>query len=238
MDRDTAVARIASKLGFRTDINTAIIAALQDAQDEMERGTTLPWFLIQEATTFTVTPPVPATAAPQEYALPTGYIKETDYRDGDLRYQQSVPGPMVFLERMDYTQAENYFFGRRLIKWNLNVEIIESEDTQFTPGTPLVYVIRKTTVRIYPGPDKTYNLLWDYYAHDAAVSGGNITNQWLTFSPWLLIAKAGLLVATDLRDAEALSYFQGLEAGATRDHLAQIYERERGGRPQAMGSRL
>lgn len=238
MDRDTAVTRISDKLGFRTDVTTRVINALQDAQDEMERGATLPPFLVKQDQTLTVTAPATPVATPLEVTLPTDFIRETDYQDGNLRYQKSTPGPMVFLEKMDYTAAEEYFFARQLIRWNVNIEVIETEDTDFTAGTPMVYVLRKDTVRIYPGPDQNYSLLWDYYGHDDAVSGGNVTNRWLTNSPWLLIAKAGILVATDLRDAEALQYFQGLEQGATRDHLAMIYSREVAGRSHSMGSRL
>ena len=238
MDRDTAVSRIASKVGFRTDLNLAIQNALQDVQDELERGAILPWFLIQENTPFPITPPVPAVAQPLEVALPVNFIHETDYHDGNLRYQEKTPGPTLFLEKMDLMPAENYFFGRRISRWNENVEIIVVEDTDFIPGPPMVYVLRQNTVRIYPGPDIAYTLTWDYYAHDTSLIGSNVTNQWLTFAPWLLIAKAGLLVATDLRDNEAVQYFSGIEQNAMRNYVAITDERERAGRVFAMGRRL
>lgn len=65
-----------------------------------------------------------------------------------------------------------------------------------------------------------------------------MTNQWLTFAPWLLIGMAGALVASDLRDNEAIGYFQGLEARAQQSFLAEQIERERAGRSFAMGARL
>jgi hypothetical protein len=238
MDRDGAVQRIADKVGFRSDLTVKIQTALQDVQDELERATALPWFLIQENTPFSIVAPTPPTAAPQEYPLPTGFIRETDYHDGNLRYQQNVPGPTFFLEKMDLMPAENYFFGRRISRWNENIQIIVTEDTQFTPGIPMVYVLRERTVRVYPGPDKNYTYLWDFYAHDAVLVGGNLTNQWLTYAPWLLISKAGLLVATDLRDNEALQYFAGIEQNAMRSFAALEYERLRAGRAFAMGRRL
>lgn len=240
MDRDSAVSRIANKVGFRSDLVTLIQTALQDAQDELERKSSLPWFLIKENTPFTVTPATPIVATPQEYALPTGFIKEVDWQDGNLRYQLSPapPGPTIFLEKMDLLKAENYFFGRQMIRWNVNIEIISVEDTQWTPGAPYVYVLRENTVRIYPGPDKVYNLLWDYYAHDQTLLGSNLTNQWLTFAPWYLIGLAGVLVASDLRDNEAVGYFQALEQRAQASFLAEQVERERAGRSFAMGARL
>jgi len=238
MDRDGAVSKIANKVGFRTDITALIQTALQDTQDELERGAKLPWFLIKENTPFVVTPASPPVATPQEYPLPAGFIRETDYHDGNLRFQIHVPGPTLFMEKMDLMPAENYFFGRRISRWNENIEIIVVEDTQFTPGAPMVYVLRENTVRIYPGPDIVYNMLWDYYAHDTSLLGGNTTNQWLTFDPWLLIAKAGMLVATDLRDNEAIQYFSGLEQSSMRTAVAVEVERERAGRAFAMGRRL
>jgi hypothetical protein len=241
MDRDGAVARIANKVGFRTDLMTLIITALQDAQDELERASSLPWFLIQENQPFTVGPPLGGPiATPQEFPLPAGFIREVDWQDGNLRYQlpPAPPGPTIFLEKMDLLKAENYFFGRQQIRWNVNIEIIEQQDTQFTPGSPYIYVLRQNTVRIYPGPDKTYQLSWDFYAHDQPLSGGNLTNQWLSFAPWYVIGKAGLLVATDLRDNEALQYFAGIEQRAQIEFLAIQVERERAGRNFAMGARL
>jgi hypothetical protein len=246
MDRDTAVARIQEKLGFRSDLTTNIQNALQDAQDELERGQSLPWFLQNLDTTFTITPPSPAVATPLEVALPGGFIKEVDDQDGNLRYQESTPGPQVFIKKMDYKQAETYFFSRRLSYYEQGIEIITSEDSTYTPGTPIAYVLRESTIRIYPGPDKIYNLLWSYYAHDAAVNGANLTNQWLTFAPWLLIGRAGILISLSIRDPDALAAFQAITygdpmkeiRGAEKDFLASCYERELGGRTYRMGGRL
>lgn len=240
MDRDTAVARIQEKLGFRTDLVTVIQNTLQDMQDELERGATLPDFLLQEDQTFTITPANPATATPQEYSLPSGFIKEADEADGgQLRWQQFTPGPTLFVQKMDLKPAEMYFFNRRSGIWDDDVEIIVTEDTQFSPGAPLVYVLRKATVRIYPGPDVTYNLLWSFYKHDLVLNGGNVSNnQWLTNTPWLLISKAGIHLARSLRDADALAYFTAMNEEASKTGLARLYERERADRDYAMGSKL
>lgn len=246
MDRDTAVARIQQKLGFRADLVAPIQNALQDAQDELERGATLPWFLMQEDQTFTITPASPPTALPQQYPLPVNFIKEVDDQDGNLRYQMNTPGPQIFINKMDYKEAEIRFFGQNVVTYDEGVVIIPAEDTQFSPGTPIAYVLRQSTVRIYPGPDIVYNLLWSYYAHDQPLNGGNLTNQWLTYAPWLLIGKAGLLISQDTRDAEVMQYFAQILSGqpqlgiqgAIKDFLALMYERELGGRTYSMGARL
>src|SRR5438105_10528571 len=135
------------KLGFRTDLTTPCINALQDAQDELEKATLLPWFLLQEDQTFTITPPNPPVATPLEVTLPTGYIEDSDPQEGGIRYQASKPGTSVFLSRLDIAEAERMFFGQRQAFWDGQVVVIEGQDTQFSAGTPLAYVIRKTTAR-------------------------------------------------------------------------------------------
>ena len=48
MLRDVAVADIQKALGFRTDQYDNCVAALQTAQRLLERGRTLPYFLLEE----------------------------------------------------------------------------------------------------------------------------------------------------------------------------------------------
>jgi hypothetical protein len=244
MDRDTMVARIQEKLGFKQTLAPNIQSALQDEQDELERGATLPWFLLQEDQTFTITPPVPAVSTPQQYNLPTGFISEADDQDGNLRVQLTTPGPQTFVQKMDYRVAEEFFFGQRQVWWDGAEVIVQSATQPPTPGQPKVYVLRKNQVRIYPGPDKVYNMLWTFYAHDARLDGSNVTNQWSTNIPWLLIGRAGLKMAMSTRDKDAASAFQQILqgspgfAGAEKTYLAMIYDREIGGRRYNLGARL
>lgn len=244
MDRDTMVQRIQEKLGFRSTLVQNIQNALQDEQDELERGATLPWFLLQEDQTFTITPAVPASSTPQQYALPTGFISEADDQDGNLRWQQKVPGPQVFIEKMDYREAEEFFFATRQVFWDGEATTITDSTTIPTPGPPKVYVLRSSTVRIYPGPDIVYNLLWTYYKHDQRLDGSNLTNQWSQNIPWLLIGRAGLKMAMSVRDKDAATAFQQILAGspgfagAEKTYLAMLYDREIGGRRYSLGRRL
>jgi len=246
MDRDTMVARIQEKLGFRTTLGPNIIAALQDEQDELERGATLPWFLLNEDQTFTITPPNPVVATPLEVSLPAGFICESDPEDGNLRYQQTVPGPQIFLEKLDYTEAEQFFFAQRKVFWDGLAESISSSTTVPSPGVPKSYVLRKNTVRIYPGPDKVYNLKWSFYAHDDRLDQNNISNDWSTNFPWLLIGRAGMKMAMSTRDKDAASAFSLILngdptkgfVGAQQAFHAALYDREIGGRRHYMGGRL
>lgn len=244
MDRDTCVARMQQKLGFRTTLATACIAALQDTQDELERSSTLPWWILAEDVVFPITPSVPVSATPQQYALPTGFIRESDNQDGNLRYQQQVPGPQIFIQKMDYTAAEQFFFSQRKVWWDGSEIIVQSIAQAPVAGLPKIYVLRENVVRIYPGPDRNLNLLWTFYQKDTSLLSGNVTNGWTANAPWLLIGRAGLLVAGDIRDADAYSAFNvildgtGKKQGAEQEYLASIYSREVAGRNYSMGSRL
>jgi len=240
------VARIQEKMGFRTTLTSNIQNALNDEQDELENGATLPWFLLQEDQPFVLTPTIPASASPLEVNLPANFICESDLQDGNLRFQQTSPGPMVFIDKLDYREAEQFFFGQRKVFWDGDAEIISDSGTVPTPGAPKAYVLRKNTVRFYPGPDKVYNLLWSFYAHDVPLNGGNVTNQWSSNFPWLLIGRAGLKMCMSTRDQVGMTNFSLILNGDTNNgfygaqkaYLAALYDRDVGGRSYHMGGRL
>src|SRR5260370_30151492 len=134
MDRDTMVAKIQEKLGFRTTLVSNIQGALQEEQEELERGATLAWFLLSEDTVFPITPAVPASATPKEFNLPTGFISEADDQDGNLRFQVTTPGPQTFIEKMDYREAEEFFFATRKVWWDGTEVVTQSSQGPPAPG--------------------------------------------------------------------------------------------------------
>ncbi len=250
MDRDTAVARIQEKLGFRTDLVLNIQNALQDAQDELERGTTMPPWLWSQDTPFTLTPTGPPSAMPLEVVLPANFIRESAEQDGNLYYRLTGSFQPIFLQKMDFRKAEEFFFDRRQVWWDGTMTTVQSASANPTPGAPVAYVLRQNTARFYPGPDVVYHLLWTYYKHDSGLNGSNVgdgtgtPNGWLTNAPWLLIGEAGLLMSTSLRDGDAMQVFQQIldgttgTRGARRDYLAWVYERESAGINYRMGEQL
>lgn len=229
MTRDQAVAQIQQTLGWRSDKATEIVAALQFAQAEREKpGKTLPWWLVAQDQTLSV------VISTQETTLPTGFIKERETRDGNLRYRPSATGRTYFLEKMDFMYAEKYFFG----DWRNASDEDASADDSLSPGIPRAYVLRNTTVRIYPVPDAAYSLKWDFYKNDDTLSSGSTENKWLANAPWVLIGDAGMKLAADLRDQTALGIFSTIRTQFQSELMNSIIEREEAGRSRSMGSRL
>ena len=70
MDRNAAVLRMQQTLGFRDDLETQLIAGLQDAQVDLEQGTTLPWFLKTEVSS------ISTFADEERVKLPSDFLRQ------------------------------------------------------------------------------------------------------------------------------------------------------------------
>jgi len=244
MTRNEAVAELQLGLAFRSDRTTECINALQQVQKLREGGrNSLPWFLLQEDQTLAV------TAGTREYSLPTGFLGETEERDGNLRYL--VGAHYRWLDKLDYRAAEQGLFGLHnggafsIVNGNAILDesgnVILDEIGASSPatvaGAPQAYVLRKTTIRIYPKPDVDYTLIWSYFAADTTLTT-DVENQWLKFAPWALIGDAGLKMAALTRDAGAQQYFLGVKQRADAELMGEIVERELRGGHIYMGGRL
>ncbi len=186
MLRDAAVDIIKRGLGFlqgKTH-DEAIAAALQEAQAAREGGRSLPWFLLQEDETLALTADTPS------YNLPSGFIREdVDYNPVLVISEEGTELP---IDPLPYDEAFRLY-------------------EQAAEGAPEVYSIRKDQVWLFPTPDEAFTLQWSYFKADTLLQS-NVENQWLIHAPYVLIADAGLRVATDLRDQEATAIFQSRKA--------------------------
>ena len=182
MFRDAARARIQQTLAFRSDKETEILAALQDAQVMLERGAELPWFLLSEVASITT------TDGEERMALPTDFLRE--WEDDPLWYFVAGSGgdadTWTELAKDDLALLRSKYPGE---------------------GAPVAYALDVKYFRIFPTPDDTYTLKMMYFKADAVLTT-NIENQWLTYFPHLVIGEAGLLLATGLRDKDAIAIFQ------------------------------
>ena len=182
MFRDVARARIQQTLGFRSDKETEILAALQDAQVMLERGATLPWFLLSEVASITT------TSGEERVALPTDFLRE--WEDDPLWYFVAGTGgdadAWTELAKDDLALLRSKYPGE---------------------GAPKAYALDVKYFRIFPTPDDAYTLKTMYFKADAVLTT-NIENQWLEFFPYLVIGEAGQLLASGLRDKDAIATFQ------------------------------
>jgi hypothetical protein len=224
MTRTEAVARILRDIGFRpagSSLDDQIVSCLQEAQDDLERGKTLPPFLLVEDQTLAL------ASGTHTVAIPTGFIRESD--ETRIRFfppNSSVP---VFLERKLYIDA---------VMANLHAST--DSDATVEPVAPAVYVLRKSTIDFITTADQNYTLYWDYYKEADVLSSGSTENAWLADKSgrmWL-VGEAGLRIASSLRDVNALAVFQKLrDAGRAATFGEQIAAETASG-PFRMGANL
>lgn len=212
-DRTAAVARIQRGLGFRTDLNTEVIDALKEAQRLLERGRTLPKFLIEEDQTLTV----PADAT--EISLPTGFIR--DVQDQRPHFTSSATSEIIFLEKVGFEEAKKRF-------------------ATSAAGVPNAYTLRKSTIAVWPERDAIYALEWSYYKQATSLES-NVENAWLEEkdgSPEALIGRAGMIMAEDLNHDKALVRFTRMHTAGWLGAIADDIMNEEESDPIIMGGRL
>lgn len=190
MTLDEAVDQMKTILGFRTDLATKGPTELGKAQNYFERQPVHPWFILSENST------ILTNLSDRRVTLPTGFIDE--YEDGALYYDPQDGSDIIPLEKADYDQ----------LVFDVGTE---------AEGVPAFYSIDGLYFNIFPySTTDRYQLQMKYYKQDSPISGlsGSQTNQWLTYAPECLIARAGLILATGYRDNVALARFAAMEQEA------------------------
>lgn len=188
MLRSVAITRINDGLGFRAagnELESKIVLRLQEAQRDLERGKTLPRFLLQENQTLSL------LSGASTAALPAGFLRESD--ENRLHYFGAASSRAIFLSRRYYIDAVD-------AQLNDDVEL---------PVAPTVYVMRKTTIDFITTANANYTLYWDYYKA-ADILASDIENAWLAGAPEWLIGEAGYRLAMDVRDADAVTLFNSM----------------------------
>ncbi len=199
MDRTAAVARILREVGFRpagTPLDDMIISCLQEAQRDLEKGKTLPRFLLVQDQTLTL------AAGDSTVDLPDSFLRESD--ETRIRFFSDGSDVPIYLQRKYYIDASQ-----------ANLHGSADAVTTNDPVAPSVYVVRigKTYRRLdfITTADVEYTLYWDYY-EAATVLATDVENEWLADGAgamWL-IGEAGIRVASPLRDTNAVSVFTSL----------------------------
>ena len=178
MNRTTAVQRVQAGLGFTTALADQIVLRMQEEQRDLERGKTLPKFLLLEDQTLTL---VNATSS---VSLPDDFLRRSENELTYIPTGTTIPQTIPWREK---DEARKVFADK-------------------SPAGPQVAVLRTATILFYPVASANYTITWDYYAVDDVLTA-DIENLWLANVPELIWAGAGLRIARDKRDKDAVSYF-------------------------------
>lgn len=217
MQRSEAITTIKRGLGYRPTQDASIIAALKEAQRQLELGHTLPNFLLEYDATVSVTANNPTIA------LPTGFIR---FSDEYQFYYVNTDGARVFLPRKNYTEAYQAYVASGEEDGNVIAQVYDY---------PQVVVQRsKTAALVIPTPRTSFNMFLTYYKADDVLET-EIENKWLKNAPDVLIGMAGMTVAGDVRDKDALANFSRRANLGGKSLMGDIIEDELAGRPLVMG---
>lgn len=208
MNRDDAVARIQQTFGFRTDRNTEIVDALQDAQVILEEGETLPFFLLSEISSVTT------TKDEERVKLPTDFLRE--YESDPLWYFDSAAA-----------DAD---------KWTALVkkDLLYLRETYPAGGKPIAYHLDEAYYRIFPTPDDVYTLKHKYFQKDVVLTT-NVENLWLKNIPYLMIGEAGQLISPGFRDSKGEATFEKWRERGLRRLFVLNEDRKHNSRRYIMG---
>ncbi len=202
-----AVSTIAARLGKRgTTFNSEILLELQAAQEEMETGPQLPWFLLTNDTSTTTTAATRTTSVPTDFLLVDDYAK---------LFLIDADGGYNLCEKNDYdVLRKSPFF----------------DDTKI----PEQYALQFETFYWFPLPDIAYTFdLWYYKRDDALTTAA--ANKWMKNAPMVLLNKAGVQMARFFRDAQALQIFDGDFNRAVASMWARDEAQRQAGQQLSMG---
>ena len=209
MLRDKAVKRIQRRLGFRDDQAEEIIEAMQDAQFELERKATLPWFLISELSSITT------QVDEHRIPLPEGFLREVE-ESGFFYFNPSaenVEDEWLELAKDDEDELRKLYPGA---------------------GAPKGYCLIGPYFMVFPRPDAIYTIKLKFFEADDILDS-NIENSWLEHAHDLIIASAGLDLAASTGDEKRVILFTGMLARAEARFEVEMEARDAANRRFVMG---
>lgn len=192
-----AVDEIQVGLKFRNDQDDNIKKRLTRAQELLQQGLTLPWFLIVE------NQPLLVTTGDSTVGLPTNFIRELSEGRG-LNWLTSE-GKRVWPRKMSRDEALGVFQGS-------------------SSGYAKAYVLKKSEFELFPAPGQNYTLYLDYYKKALPIT--NPLNEWLVNAPYLLIGTAGASMARTLGIKDAQEEFEVMVDSAWKGLFKEIIQRE------------
>lgn len=211
MTIDEVIAEIKRGLGYRSDKTDEIKAKLYLAQQELERGQTLPLFIVLEDETISLSADVGT------WELPSNFIRELD--DFGAPYSTfTVDGDVVNLKKLPYDVGYAQYSGA-------------------DAGAPVAYSRRANTLRFWPTPDEDTTITISYYAKQDDPRTAS-TNAWSENAPGLLIGLAGMMVAADVEHDRAEAKFARIYALARKSVFNEIVAQEDANMQYSLGGAL
>jgi len=211
MTMNEVIAEIQRGLGYRSDKTDEIKSKLRLAQDELERGKTLPWFIVNEDETISL------TAGVSTWTLPNNFIREVD--DFGAPYSTfTSDGDVITLKKIPYDVGYATYGGA-------------------DPGEIVAYSRRAGSLQFWPSPDEDTELTISYYAKQDNPATAS-TNAWSENAPELLIGLAGMKIAADLYDDRAMQKFTVMYAQAKDSLFKEIVAEDDANMQYSLGGLL
>jgi len=214
---DSIVTRIGRRLRrgvlTGTNLNTEIIDELVAAQDKLEEGATLPWFLKHKESE-------PANANVEIIDVVID-LTATFIRFGDDE-------PLV------YTDPTGDADEKVVLPQNSELLIMK----QRFPGTgdiPKEFTLLGSEVILRPIPTQAITYQFRFLRKDPTVPAEGETTLWSTHFSDLLMNKAGMEIAWTLRDETAAQRFERDLVIATSNFIKAVTAREEAGQVHIMG---
>jgi len=200
---------IALRLGNRTDLDAAIVAEMQLAQEVVMEGSGqfTPWFLETELATSS------CEANEERLALPTDFLAEVEEQPLWL-YDSTAAQPFTELKKDSY-------------------DVLLQQYPE--AGRPRAYALTEGYFLLKPTPDVVYSFKTRYYAMAESLSS-NIENDWLKYAPDLMIAVVGEVMAGKyLQNPQLAATFKTDVASAWARLYVKHESRQHNGRTYGMG---
>jgi len=228
MTRTEAVARILRDIGFRPaggSLDDVIVSCLKEAQKELQKGKTLPRFLLNIDAQLTL------AAGDHSVTLPADFIRESD--ETRIRFFSDGSDVPTYLQR-------KYYIDASMANLHGSADSLTTND----PVAPSVYIVRvgrsAAFLDFITTADVEYTLYWDYYSKAAELATGDTENEWLADDAgalWL-IGTAGIKVATPLNNTGAVAGFQALQQQGRAACFGEDLAAETASGPVRMGANL
>lgn len=206
MLKSVAIATIQRHLGFRSNLDAHILAQLQQAQSTFERegvpiflsgniqtGTFLPWFLLTEIADIVV--PI----GEERIKLPGDFLSE---------WEESA----LWIYDSSADEGEEW---KAVPKDDVKTARRTAKATDSTDA-PLLYARSGDYFRLFPKPEEVTQFKMIYYAKDTELGATDIENDWLKYTPNLMMGEAGMHIASSTRDAQGVAIFENMRRSAAR----------------------